>query len=177
MPVRDISPTDFDRAAGRPHPCRHCGGAWSLHSAREFCPGERAYEWLTTRYESNPAAARAEERRVAGVEGLVRHRKKLRAIAAIVAEHSGWSIEALRGPRKSRTLTHVRQVAIWLCRRHTVCSYPEIAAFFGDRDHSTIVHAERRITRLMREDEEVFAEVTSLQERIDRRPAEVRAHG
>ncbi len=55
----------------------------------------------------------------------------------------------LTGPNRSRKFTTPRQIAAYLCRELTDCSFPEIARKFGGRDHSSIIHSHRKIQREM----------------------------
>jgi chromosomal replication initiator protein len=62
------------------------------------------------------------------------------------------SVEALEGPSRHRSVARPRQVAIWLCKQLTRCSFPDIARRFGGRDHTTAMHAVKRVERLLAED-------------------------
>src|SRR5215472_12929493 len=56
-------------------------------------------------------------------------------------------IADLKSRRRSKTLVHPRQIAMYLCRELTDASYPEIGRHFGGKDHTTIIHACRQITK------------------------------
>ena len=64
-------------------------------------------------------------------------------IQRLIAERYGVSISDLLGKRRTQNIAQTRQLAMYLCRRLTGCSYPEIGALFGGRDHSTVIHAFR----------------------------------
>ncbi len=66
-------------------------------------------------------------------------------IQKVVAERFNVSINDLIGKRRTHNIAFARQVAMYLCRKLTGCSYPEIGALFGGRDHSTVIHANRAI--------------------------------
>lgn len=70
----------------------------------------------------------------------------------------------LRSKRRNRNITQPRQLAMYLCRRHTHASYPTIGRHFGGRDHSTVIHAINVIETFLREDANFRATV----ERIER---------
>jgi chromosomal replication initiator protein len=66
-------------------------------------------------------------------------------IIETIAEHFGVRIQDLIGRRRTRSISHPRQVAMYLARKLTPLSLEEIGAHFGGRDHSTVLHAERTI--------------------------------
>lgn len=63
------------------------------------------------------------------------------AIKQAVARQFNVSINDLTGKRRTQNIALARQVAMYLCRKHTARSFPEIGALFGGRDHSTVIHA------------------------------------
>ena len=73
-------------------------------------------------------------------------------IRKVVSEYYGIRESELSGTRKTRTVVVPRQVAMSLCRELTQKSLPEIGEGFGGRDHTTVLHACRRIDALRRED-------------------------
>jgi chromosomal replication initiator protein len=73
-------------------------------------------------------------------------------IQRFVSEKYGVSISDLLGKRRTQNIAQTRQLAMYLCRRLTGCSYPEIGALFGGRDHSTVIHAFRVMEEKMQED-------------------------
>jgi chromosomal replication initiator protein len=72
------------------------------------------------------------------------------------------SIEQICGPSRRRPLVAARQTAMYLFRELTDYSYPAIAHVFGDRDHTTVMHAQRKVTKLMSEKRQVYEQVTDL---------------
>jgi chromosomal replication initiator protein len=85
---------------------------------------------------------------------------------AATAEYFGLTMEDLCGSSRSRALVNARQVAMYLCRELTEMSLPKIGQEFGGRDHTTVMHAERKIRKLMAEKHAVFNQVTELTNRI-----------
>lgn len=73
-------------------------------------------------------------------------------IRKVVSEYYGIRESELSGTRKTRTIVVPRQMAMSLCRELTQKSLPEIGENFGGRDHTTVLHACRRIDGLRRED-------------------------
>jgi chromosomal replication initiator protein len=90
-------------------------------------------------------------------------------IMAVTAEYFQISVEELRGPGKTRALAQSRQIAMYLCRELTDLSLPKIGELFGGRDHTTVMHADRKIRQLMAERREIFDHVTELTTRIRQR--------
>jgi len=68
----------------------------------------------------------------------------------------------LCGASRSRVLVTARQIAMYLCRELTDLSLPKIGQQFGNRDHTTVMHADRKIRTLMAERRSVYNQVTEL---------------
>jgi chromosomal replication initiator protein len=82
------------------------------------------------------------------------------------ASYFGLSIEDLCGTSRSRVLVTARQIAMYLCRELTDLSLPKIGQQFGGRDHTTVMHADRKIRSLMAERRSIYNQVTELTNRI-----------
>ena len=82
------------------------------------------------------------------------------------AQYFNLSIEDLQGSSRSRTLTTARQIAMYLCRELTDLSLPKIGEAFGGRDHTTVMHANRKIGTQMAERRAIYTQVTELTNRI-----------
>jgi chromosomal replication initiator protein len=82
------------------------------------------------------------------------------------AGYFGVSMDDLCGSSRSRSLVMARQIAMYLCRELTDLSLPKIGAHFGGRDHTTVMHANRKIEALMAEKRQVYNQVTELHGRI-----------
>jgi chromosomal replication initiator protein len=91
------------------------------------------------------------------------------SIIAATAEYFSVSIEDLCGQSRSRVLVTARQIAMYLCRELTDLSLPKIGQTFGGRDHTTVMHADRKIRSLMAERRSIFNQVTELTNRIKNR--------
>jgi chromosomal replication initiator protein len=87
-------------------------------------------------------------------------------IMAQTAAYFGLSIEDMCGASRSRVLVTARQIAMYLCRELTELSLPKIGQLFGGRDHTTVMHADRKIRQLMGERRATFNQVTELTNRI-----------
>ncbi len=87
-------------------------------------------------------------------------------IIAQTAAYFGISIEDLCGPSRGRHLVQARQIAMYLCRELTDLSLPKIGAQFGNRDHTTVMYADRKINQLLAERRSVFNQVSELTNRV-----------
>ena len=90
-------------------------------------------------------------------------------IMAVSAEYFSVSLDDLTGSSRSRVLTTARQVAMYLCRELTDLSLPKIGQTFGGRDHTTVMHADRKIRSQMAERMSVYNQVAELTSRIKSR--------
>jgi chromosomal replication initiator protein len=90
-------------------------------------------------------------------EGLTMER-----IARTVAAHYQMSVEELKSKNNSRAIAMPRQVAMYLCKRLTRHSYPEIGREFGGKHHTTVMHSFEKIDGLTRADRVFHNTVSSL---------------
>jgi chromosomal replication initiator protein len=86
------------------------------------------------------------------------------------ADYFGVSLEDLRGHSRSRVLVNARQVAMYLCRELTDLSLPRIGQAFGGRDHTTVMHADRKIRQQMAERRSLYNQIAELTNRIKQTP-------
>ena len=87
-------------------------------------------------------------------------------IQEAVSQRFGVTLDELVSPRRSQAVAYPRQVAMYLSRELTDASLPMIGKEFGGRDHTTVIHAKDKITRLIREDRSVYNLVQELTARI-----------
>ena len=78
-------------------------------------------------------------------------------------------LDELCGTSRSRTLVNARQIAMYLCRELTDMSLPKIGQMFGGRDHTTVIHADRKIRAQMPERRVTYNQVAELTNRIKTR--------
>ena len=76
------------------------------------------------------------------------------------------TVEDLHGSSRSQTIALARQIAMYLCREMTSMSLPKIGQLFGNRDHTTVMYANKKIEKLMQERRSVYTQVTELTSRI-----------
>ena len=84
-------------------------------------------------------------------------------IAAILK----FDVDALKGKSRQRPLVTARQIAMYAFRELTDLSYPAIARLFGGRDHTTVIHANEKIQRLMKERKQIYDQVTDLLQQLN----------
>ena len=87
-------------------------------------------------------------------------------IQRLVAERYNVSITDLLGKRRTHNVALARQVAMFLCRKLTTYSYPEIGAYFGGRDHSTVIHSYRSVEERVGKDKDLSAVLEEIQRTI-----------
>jgi chromosomal replication initiator protein len=90
-------------------------------------------------------------------------------IMAVAAEYFSVSLDDLVGGSRSRVLVAARQMAMYLCRELTDLSLPKIGEQFGGRDHTTVMHADRKIRAQMGEKLTVYNQISELTNRIKAR--------
>jgi chromosomal replication initiator protein len=84
-----------------------------------------------------------------------------------VAEHFNIRLADMASPRRSRAVARPRQVAMYLCKKLTQRSLPEIGRKFGGRDHTTVIHAVRKVEELMGSDVSFAEDVELLQRMLE----------
>ncbi len=85
-----------------------------------------------------------------------------RTIQHAVCDYYGVTLQDLLSPRRHTEIVRPRQVAVWLCRTMTALSMPKIGQLFGDRDHTTILAAIRKVTELLLRDEDLRLDIEAL---------------
>ena len=100
---------------------------------------------------------------------LIGEKKKIIAmddIEEVVATRFHVKISEMKSRRRSKTLVHPRQIAMYLCRELTDASFPEIGRHFGGKDHTTIIHACKQINKAKEADSTLNATLESLKDQI-----------
>jgi chromosomal replication initiator protein len=90
----------------------------------------------------------------------------IKRIQDLVAERFSLTLDELCGEKRSQNIVYPRQVAMYLSRELTDSSLPKIGKEFGGRDHTTVIHATSKISRLIREDRSVYNLVQELTARV-----------
>ncbi|MEW6639476.1 MAG: helix-turn-helix domain-containing protein [Pseudomonadota bacterium] len=89
-----------------------------------------------------------------------------RAIQLAVCTYYDATLQDLLSPRRHAGIVRPRQVAVYLCRTLTALSMPKIGALFGDRDHTTILAAIRKVTEQLPRDDELRLDVEVLSDQL-----------
>jgi len=87
-------------------------------------------------------------------------------IQEVVCERFSLSLDELCSHKRSQNIVYPRQVAMYLSRELTDSSLPKIGKHFGDRDHTTVLHANTKITNMIRADRTVYNLVQELTARV-----------
>jgi len=87
-------------------------------------------------------------------------------IQNLVASHFNLNIQELLSPRRSRSLARPRQIAMYLAKQHTTNSLPDIGRKFSNRDHTTVIHAVKKIDELIKKDNEIKQSVIELKKKL-----------
>ena len=82
------------------------------------------------------------------------------------ADYFKLTVDDLYGSSRSQQVATARQIAMYLCRELTSLSLPKIGQLFGNRDHTTVMYANKKITELMKERRSIYNQVTELTSRI-----------
>lgn len=88
------------------------------------------------------------------------------SIQKAVSDYYQIQMGDLKSPRRMRTLAYPRQVAMFLCKKHLKISFPEIGQRFGGKDHTTVIHACRKIEALLNADPNLQNDLEILEKTI-----------
>ena len=83
-----------------------------------------------------------------------------------VAAHHGLTVDDLSGNSRVAHIATARQIAMYICRDQTNLSLPKIGQLFGNRDHTTVMYAAKKVAELMSENREIYNTVTDLTDSI-----------
>ncbi|WP_454847934.1 chromosomal replication initiator protein DnaA, partial [Rhizobium binxianense] len=135
-------------------------------SGREL---EGAFNQLIFRrsFEPNLSIERVDELLAHLVGSGEPRRVRIEDIQRIVARHYNVSRQELVSNRRTRVIVKPRQIAMYLSKTLTPRSFPEIGRRFGGRDHTTVLHAVRKIEELIAEDTKLSHEIELLKRLIN----------
>ncbi len=88
------------------------------------------------------------------------------SIQNVVASYFNLNIHEMLSPRRSRSLARPRQIAMYLAKQYTTNSLPDIGRKFSNRDHTTVIHAVKKIDELMKKDNEISNHITEIKKKI-----------
>ena len=84
------------------------------------------------------------------------------------AQYFGLEVDEIMSTDRSRTVVNSRQVAMYLCRELTELSLPKVGEAFGGRDHTTVMHAVKKIEKTINEDSQTYQSITEITNQIRR---------
>ena len=87
-------------------------------------------------------------------------------IQNIVASHFNLNIHELLSPRRPRSLARPRQIAMYLAKQYTTNSLPDIGRKFANRDHTTVIHAVKKIDELIKKDNEIRQNIFEIKKKL-----------
>ena len=88
------------------------------------------------------------------------------SIQNLVASHFNLNLQEMLSPRRSRSLARPRQIAMYLAKHHTTNSLPDIGRKFSNRDHTTVIHAVKKIDELIKKDSEIKQSVIEIKKKF-----------
>jgi chromosomal replication initiator protein len=88
-------------------------------------------------------------------------------IQRAVCEYFGVRMADLKGKKRTRSVSHPRMIAMYLCRERLGTSYPDLGSRFGGKDHTTVLSAYKKIGRLLEEnDDKVLDAITAVDRKL-----------
>jgi chromosomal replication initiator protein len=91
------------------------------------------------------------------------HEITVESIQKTICEYFNIKLGDLKAKRRTQNIALPRQVAMYLCRKHTESSFPSIGDKFGGRDHSTVIHASRTIERKIKDDPHMMTTIEKIE--------------
>jgi chromosomal replication initiator protein len=89
-------------------------------------------------------------------------------IITATAQYFRLSVDDLYGSSRSQSVATARQIAMYLCRERTSLSLPKIGQLFGNRDHTTVMYAYKKISELMKERRSIYNQVSEITTQLGR---------
>ena len=87
-------------------------------------------------------------------------------IQNMVASYFNLNIQEMLSPRRSRSLARPRQIAMYLAKQHTTNSLPDIGRKFSNRDHTTVIHAVKKIDELIKKDDGIRQSIIEIKKKF-----------
>jgi chromosomal replication initiator protein len=100
------------------------------------------------------------------IRGAPKGPLSIELIQQLVAESCGLTVEELTGSKRTNDLALPRQVAMYLAREHTEASLQQIGYAFNKKDHTTVLHACRKIDELVKTDMKVRSMVDNVRRKL-----------
>ena len=103
------------------------------------------------------------------LKDFIKYNNKLINIESIqntVAAYFNLNIQEMLSSRRTRSLARPRQIAMYLVKQHTTNSLPEIGRKFSNRDHTTVIHAVKKIEELIKKDSEIKQNISEIKKKL-----------
>jgi chromosomal replication initiator protein len=91
----------------------------------------------------------------------------IETVQKLVADHFRIKLSDLKSKKRQRAISVPRQIAMYLCRFKTNCSFPEIGAKFGGKDHTTVMHAVTKIKNDLENDLDLKTHIDALERKLE----------
>ena len=88
------------------------------------------------------------------------------AVILATAEAFGVSVKEIRGRRRVATVARPRNVAMYIARKHTGASFPELGKAFGGRDHTTVMSNVKKVTKLVEAGDSIRLKVEAIERKL-----------
>ncbi|MDZ7838634.1 MAG: chromosomal replication initiator protein DnaA [Actinomycetota bacterium] len=98
------------------------------------------------------------------------HKITMQQIIKEVSKYFSIPVDTITGPKRSKFVSHARQLAMYLSRELTSNSLPKIGNAFGNRDNATVIYAISKISDLMNKDEQVYKQIQQVTNNIKNNP-------
>ena len=92
----------------------------------------------------------------------------IEAVLHAVSDRFNVSISQIQSKSRTRSLALPRQIAMYLSRKLTNMSLTEIGGFLGGRDHSTVIHSDEKVTKLLKKDKNLFFVLQKIESELQR---------
>jgi len=89
------------------------------------------------------------------------------SIQKIICDYYHIKLGDLKAKRRTKNIALPRQVAMYLCRKHTEISFPAIGDKFGGRDHSTVIHASKTIEKKIKDDPYMQSAIANIERNLN----------
>ena len=104
------------------------------------------------------------------LKDIVRHTSRgpvsIDLIQQIVAEECSFTVEDLRSSKRTSEIALARQIAMYVCRKHTESSLQQIGIAFNKKDHTTVIHAQKKIEQMLDNNQRVKNIVDNVEKRL-----------
>src|SRR5699024_9893683 len=90
----------------------------------------------------------------------------VKVVQKYICEKYEVTVDEMLSKKRTKSIAYPRQLAMYISRELTDLSLPKIGQEFGGRDHTTVIHAHKKITELMKTDQDVLTEINQYLEEL-----------